>query len=317
MHLLVLGGTQFVGRAVVDAAVAAGHEVTLFNRGRTNPGLYPQLETVFGDRTEDLSALHGRRFDVVVDVAGYHPDVVSRSAEAFAATAGRYVFVSTVDVYADQSVPPVEGAALRAPDERTDDPYGPHKVACEQIVEAAYGDRSFIVRPGSIVGPHDPTDRFTYWPQRVARGGRVLVPGGPDDPMQFVDARDLGAFIVAGAAGLSGAYNVVRPPQPMAEFLDVCREVAGSDASFLYVPGDRLLAAGVDPWEGIPMWIGEPGWQAANRVDAGKARAAGLVTRPVAETVADTPAWDAARGVPQIGLHPDDEARLLTLALAP
>ena len=317
MHLLVLGGTQFVGRAVVDAAVAAGHEVTLFNRGRTNPGLYPHLETVFGDRTEDLSALHGRRFDVVVDVAGYHPDVVSRSAEAFAATAGRYVFVSTVDVNADQSVPPVEGAALRSPDEQTDDQYGPHKVACEQIVEAAYGDRAFIVRPGYIVGPHDPTDRFTYWPQRVARGGRVLVPGDPDDPMQFVDARDLGAFIVAGAAGLSGAYNVVRPPQPMAEFLDVCREVAESDASFLYVPGDRLLAAGVDPWEGIPMWIGEPGWEGANRVDAAKARAAGLVTRPVAETVADTLAWDAARGVPQIGLHPDDEARLLTLALAP
>ena len=317
MHLLVLGGTQFVGRAVVDAAVAAGHEVTLFNRGRTNPGLYPHLETVFGDRTEDLSALHGRRFDVVVDVAGYHPDVVSRSAEAFAATAGRYVFVSTVDVYADQSVPPVEGAALRSPDEQADDLYGPHKVACEQIVEAAYGDRSFIVRPGYIVGPHDPTDRFTYWPQRVARGGRVLVPGRPDDPMQFVDARDLGAFIVAGAARLSGAYNVVRPPQPMAEFLEVCREVAHSDASFLYVPGDRLLAAGVDPWEGIPMWIGEPGWEGANRVDAAKARAAGLVTRPVAETVADTLAWDAARGVPQIGLHPDDEARLLTLALAP
>ena len=316
MHLLVLGGTQFVGRAVVDAAVAAGHEVTLFNRGRTNPGLYPHLETVFGDRTEDLSALHGRRFDVVVDVAGYHPEVVCRSAEAFAATAGRYVFVSTVDVYADQSVPPVEGAALRSPDEQTDDLYGAHKAACEQIVEAAYGDRSFIVRPGYIVGPHDPTDRFTYWPQRVARGGRVLVPGDPDDPMQFVDARDLGAFIVAGAAGLSGAYNVVRPPQPMAEFLGVCRDVAGSDASFLYVPGDRLLAAGVDPWE-VPMWIGEPGWEGANRVDAGKARAAGLVTRPVAETVADTLAWDAARGVPQIGLHPDDEARLLTLALAP
>ena len=317
MHLLVLGGTQFVGRAVVDAAVAAGHEVTLFNRGRTNPGLYPHLETVFGDRTEDLSALHSRRFDVVVDVAGYHPDVVARSAEPFAATAGRYVFVSTVDVYADQSVPPVEGAALRSPNEQTDDLYGPHKVACEQIVEAAYGDRSFIVRPGYIVGPHDPTDRFTYWPQRVARGGRVLVPGRPDDPMQFVDARDLGAFIVAGAAGPSGAYNVVRPPQPMAEFLDVCREVAGSDASFLYVPGERLLAAGVDPWEGIPMWIGEPGWQGANRVDAAKARAAGLVTRPVAETVADTLTWDAARGVPQIGLPPDDEARLLTLALAP
>jgi 2'-hydroxyisoflavone reductase len=129
MHLLVLGGTQFVGRAVVDAAVAAGHQVTLFNRGRTNPGLYPRLETVIGDRTEDLSALDGRRFDVVVDVAGYHPDVVSRSAAAFAGTAARYVFVSTLDVYADQSVPPAEDAALRSPDEQTDDLYGPHKVA--------------------------------------------------------------------------------------------------------------------------------------------------------------------------------------------
>jgi 2'-hydroxyisoflavone reductase len=145
----------------------------------------------------------------------------------------------------------------------------------------------------------------------------VLAPGHPDDPIQFVDARDLGAFVVAGAADRSGAYNVVGPPLPMAAFLDVCREVAGSDASFVHVPGDRLLAAGVDPWDGIPMWIGEPGWEGANRVDAAKARAAGLVTRAVAGTVADTLAWDAARGTPRIGLDPDVEARLLTLASAP
>jgi 2'-hydroxyisoflavone reductase len=302
MHLLVLGGTRFVGRAVVDAALSAGHDVTLFNRGLTNPGLFPQLETVIGDRTEDLAALRGRQFDTVIDVAGYQPAVVARSAREFADS--RYVFVSSVSVYADQSVPPVEGAALLA-----DDGYGGRKAACEQAVREVHGDSALISRPGLIVGPYDPTERFPYWPRRLARGGRVLAPGDPADPMQFIDVRDLGEWLVGEA---SGTFNVVGVPLPMAEFLEACR--TEEPAELVWVPAERLLAAGVDPDAGVPMWIGDPTWKAANLVDGSRARAAGLRLRPVAETVADTRAWDVARGGAAPGtdpLLPEEEAAVL------
>lgn len=294
MHVLVLGGTRFVGRAVVDAALTAGHEVTLFNRGRTNPGLYPQLETVIGDRTEDLSALRGRRFDTVIDVAGYHPDVVARSAQAFAGS--RYVFVSSASVYVDQSVPPVEGAATLA-----DDSYGGRKAACEEAVRRVHGDSALIARSGLIVGPHDPTERFSYWPRRLARGGRVLAPGDPGDPMQFIDVRDLGEWLVGATAG--GTFNAVGVPLPMAELLEICR--TAEPAELVWVSTGRLLAAGVDPEMGVPLWLaGDPAWQAANLVDGHRGRAAGLKNRPVAETVADTRAWDVARGGAAPGTDP-------------
>jgi 2'-hydroxyisoflavone reductase len=303
MKMLVLGGTRFVGRAVVDAALAAGHEVTLFNRGRTDPGLYPQLETVIGDRTADLSALRGRSFDTVVDVAGYDPEVVAMSAGAFGAV--RYVYVSSVSVYADQRVPAVEDAPTLG-----DDSYGGRKAACERVVRRLHGDGALIARPGLIVGPHDPTERFAYWPRRLARGGRVLAPGSPGDPVQFIDVRDLARFLVGTSAG--GTFNVVGPPLPIADLLAACRTSA--PAELVWVPSERLLAAGVDPWMGVPLWIGDPDWAAANLVDASRARAAGLVTRPVAETVADTRAWDVARGGAAPGTDPfppEAEQRLL------
>jgi 2'-hydroxyisoflavone reductase len=306
MHLLVLGGTRFVGRAVVDAALSAGHQVTLFNRGRTDAGLYPQLETVIGDRTGDLSELRGRQFDTVVDVAGYHPEVVANAARAFAGS--RYVYVSSVSVYADQSVPPVEGAATLA-----DDTYGGRKAACEEAVRLVHGDGALIARPGLIVGPHDPTERFPYWPRRLARGGRVLAPGDPGDPMQFVDVRDLGRWLVG--TGASGTFNVVGVPLPMADFLEICR--TEEPAELVWVSAERLIAAGVDPDMGVPMWIGDPTWKAANLVDGSRARAAGFVTRPVAETVADTRAWDVARGGAAPGtdpLTPEQECAILGAA---
>jgi 2'-hydroxyisoflavone reductase len=293
MRLLVLGGTRFVGRAVVDAALSAGHQVTLFNRGYTNPGLYPQLETVIGDRTADLSQLRGRTFDTVVDVAGYDPVVVAISANAF--PDARYVFVSSVSVYADQSVPPVEGAATL-----DDDSYGGRKAACEWVVRQTHGDNALIARPGLIVGPHDPTERFGYWPRRLARGGRVLAPGDPADPVQFVDVRDLARWLVGTTA--AGVFNVVAPPLPMADLLAACR--TATPAELVWVSSQRLLAAGVDPWMGVPLWIGDPAWAAANLVDASRARAAGLTVRPLAETVADTRAWDVARGGPAPGTDP-------------
>ncbi|CAO5191686.1 Nucleoside-diphosphate-sugar epimerase [Frankia sp. AiPs1] len=307
MHLLILGGTRFVGRAVVDAALAAGAEVTLFNRGLTAPGLFPQLETVLGDRSTDLSALAGRRFDLVIDCAGYEPAVVARSVAALGEAVDRYVFVSSVSVYADQTTAPVEGAVVRE-----DDSYGGRKAACERIVLAGFGDRALIARSGLLVGPHDPTERFAYWTRRFTRGGPVLAPGHPADPAQFLDVRDLGAWLVDATA--SGIHNAVGLSLPMGELLDVCRTVAGSNAPLVWRSTADLLAAGVAPWMGVPLWIGDPAWSAANLVDGRRARAHGLRTRPIVQTVTDVATWDAARGGPLDGREPlpaDDERRLL------
>lgn len=305
MRLLVLGGTRFAGRAVVDQALALGAEVTLFNRGQTAPGLYPSLETVLGDRTADLSALAGRTFDLVVDCAGYDPAVVALSTGALQDAVGRYVFISSVSVYADQSVPPVEGAEVL-----DDDSYGGRKAACERVVLDRYADRALIARPGLIVGPHDPTERFPYWPRRFRREGPVLAPGDPSDPVQFIDVRDLAGFLVGATA--PGVYNVVAPPLPMADLLAACRAATGSDQEIVWIPTADLLAAGVDPWMGVPLWIGDPTWRAANLVDASRARAAGLTTRPLPQTVTDVLAWDTARGGPSSEpLSPAEERRLL------
>lgn len=289
MRLLVLGGTRFVGRAVVDAALAAGHSVTLFNRGQTAPDLYPEVETVIGDRTSDLSSLAGRRFDTVIDCAGYDPAVVGLSVAALRDAVDRYVFVSSVSVYADQSVPAAEDAPVLS-----DDSYGGRKAACEQVVLSVFGPRALIARPGLIVGPHDPTERFPYWPRRLARGGRVLAPGAPTDPMQFIDVRDLARFLVSTSPSPSGVFNVVRTPLPFADLLSAMDPAA----DLTWVPTADLLAAGVDPWMGVPLWIGDPSWSAANLVDNTRALAAGLTTRPPAETAADVLAWDVARGGP-------------------
>jgi 2'-hydroxyisoflavone reductase len=323
MRLLVLGGTKFLGRATVDAALVRGHNVTLFNRGETNPDLYPDVEKIRGDRTEDLGALAGREWDAVLDMATFLPRVVRLSVEALRDSVDRYVYISSISVYAGHGTPEaqVEGAAV----EELDDPeaedlehYGALKAVCESIVEDAFGDQSLIVRPGLIVGPHDPTDRFTYWPVRVARGGTVLAPGDPLDPVQFVDVRDLGAWIVeATDRNLSGVFNATGLPLAFEDFLDECRRVSRSDAELVWVPSDKLLDAGAEPWMGVPLWITIPGWEAANRVRVDKAVAAGLRFRPLADTIRDTLAWNQAREWPPaegVGLSTEREQELLALA---
>jgi 2'-hydroxyisoflavone reductase len=283
--ILILGGTRFLGRAVVEVAVAAGDRVTLFNRGLTNPTLYPSLEKIRGDRDGDLSMLAGRRWDAVIDVAAYQPQSVRNTVDALAGRVGQYVLVSTVSVYADHDTTAgqMEDAAVMALTERTGagDLYGARKAACERIVTDAFGERAFLPRPGLIVGPNDPTDRFAYWPRRLAQPDPALAPGAPTDPVQYIDVRDLAAFI-AGGHNLSGAYNVTGTPTTMGDLLHAC---GGRD--LVWVPTAWLLAAGVDPWMGVPLWIAAPGWSAANTVDTTLARQAGLTIRPAVDTIRD------------------------------
>jgi 2'-hydroxyisoflavone reductase len=315
--ILILGGTRFVGRALVEAAQAGGHDVTLFNRGLTDPDLFPDVETVRGDRTQNLDALRGRRWDVAIDVACYQPSAARLAAEALAPSVDRYVFVSTVSVYAHHRAPQMEDDEVIAlgdglgPGEE----YGARKAECERIVQARMGDRALIARPGLIVGPHDPTDRFAYWPRRFARGGRVLAPGDPTGVTQFIDVGDLAGWMLGAALdGVGGVFNVNGAPVPMGHLLDRCRAVTGNHATMTWVPSQWLVAAGVDPWMGVPLWVGAPGWEAALQVDTSRAVAAGLTTRALDATIADTLAWDLSRGGPppgDEGLTPDRERDLL------
>lgn len=305
MRLLVLGGTRFVGRHLVEAALARGHRVTLFHRGRTNPGLFPAAERILGDRAAGLSALAGRRWDAVLDVNGYLPREVRASAELLAGAVGLYVFVSTVSVYADPGRPGRdERSPLKPPPpggeeagEWTGETYGALKALCERAVESALPDRALIVRPGLVVGPYDPTGRFAYWPWRISPtlggGGEVLAPVSPDLPVQLIDARDLAAWVIGGVErGRTGTYNALGPDRPLTlgEVLETCRQEAGSSASFTWVSEAFLLQRGVEPWTGLPLWLPAEaaGFQTA---DNRKAVAAGLSFRPLAGTVRDTLAW--------------------------
>jgi 2'-hydroxyisoflavone reductase len=299
MRLLVLGGTKFLGRHAVEAALAGGHEVAIFTRGQTNPELFPDVEHLTGDRDGDLDAFRGRAFDGVVDTSGYVPRIVRQSAELLRDQVGRYVFVSSISVYDDFSRPvseatPVAELADPSSEEIMED-YGALKAACERVVEEVYGDRSARVRAGLIVGPFDPTDRFTYWPRRIARGGTVLGPGDPTAPVQFVDARDLGAWLVKLALeGPGGTFNATGPAEPLtfAALLERARTATGSDAEIVWMDDQRVLDAGVEAWSELPLWL--PGTEHAGmaRADISKALAAGLTFRPTEETIVDTLAWD-------------------------
>ncbi len=322
MKLLIIGGTRFLGRALVDEGLEAGHELTLFNRGRSNPGLYPDVEQIHGDRDGGLAALGHRRWDAVIDTSGYVPRVVRASAAYLADAVEHYTFISSISVYAEPTPDDLgEDAPLSTiPDETTEEitgeSYGALKALCERAATEATGGRALNVRAGLIVGPHDPTDRFTYWPVRVARGGEVLAPGQPDSGVQFIDARDVARWILSAAEQrLTGPYNVTGPrsPMPMSLLLDMCREVAGSDARFTWVDDAFLLRHDIAPFTELPLWIPEElgGFAAAN-ID--KALATGLSFRPVAETVRDTLAWANERADEYVwrgGLSADQEATLL------
>ncbi len=317
MRILVLGGTKFLGRHVVDAALAGGHAVTLFNRGQTRPELYPDVEKLRGDRDGDLGALAGRDFDAVVDTSGYVPRIVEQTLDALG-DVGHYTFVSSISAYADLSKPPHDDAPLATLKEPTENPqseaYGALKALCEQAVLARFPG-AFVPRPGLIVGPWDPTGRFTYWPQRVDRGGRVLVAGPPERGVQVIHARDLADWIVqAAASGLGGAFSAVGPVTPMADVFETCRAEAESDAEAVWVDPEFLVAEGVEEWMELPLWLHDPDYAGMLAVPADRAVAAGLQNRPLADTVADTLAWVRSGEAPAdapAGLDPEKEQRVL------
>jgi 2'-hydroxyisoflavone reductase len=313
--LLVLGGTKFLGRAVVEAALERGHDVTLFNRGRTNPELFPGVERLRGERDGDLEALRGRTWDAVVDPSGYVPRVVRASADLLRGAAEHYTFVSSGSVYAvpvppgyDESAPVIE---LDDPQtEKVEEHYGGLKALCERVVEDVFPGRSASVRAGLIVGPHDPTGRFTYWPHRIAAGGEVLAPAPPERPVQFIDVRDLGEWIVRLAEDrTAGVFNATCPPLPIGELLRTCVRATGSGAELVWVDSEFLVEHEVGEWMELPLWIADPEWEGFMQADVSRALAAGLRIRPLEDTIRATLA--EAEPTDDAGLAREREAELL------
>lgn len=304
LKLLVLGGTGFLGPHTVEYALGRGHEITLFNRGKTNLGLFPDLETIIGDRDPDvdagLSGLAGRRWDAVIDNSGYVPRMVGASAERLSGNADQYVFVSTICQYENWAEGGAGGTEER-PRATIDDPqsedvsahYCQLKGYCERSLEASFDGRITHVRPGLIVGPLDRSDRYTYWPVRMAGGGEVLAPGKPEDPTQFIDVRDLAAFLVRCVESRAeGAFNAVSMPMAWGDFLTATRDAVNPDAKLTWVPADFLAEQDVQPWRDLHMWAdGDSPLAGSLTWSSEKAIAAGLTFRPVAETARDTLAW--------------------------
>jgi len=316
VNILVLGGTKFLGRGVVDAALAGGHDVTLFNRGQTNPRLYAQVETIHGDLTGDLDGLRGGSWDAAVDLDPTQlPRHTRRRAELLRGAVEHYVFVSTISVYSDPSVPldessPIEEPPDPDPDDFVPDRYGALKAGSERAVQEAFGGRAAVVRPGLIVGPHDPTDRFTYWARRLAEGGDVLAPGDPARPVQLIDARDLGRWLVLVASErIAGVFNAAGPADPLT--LGALLSRIGPDANLVWVDDLPLLDAGVQPWMELPLWLPGDDHAGMLRADISRARAAGLTFRPLEETARDTLLWSLEAGRQRPTLTREKEREIL------
>lgn len=300
MHLLILGGTAFVGRHLTQQALQRGWDVTLFNRGQTNPDLFPGVGRLVGDRLAgDLASLQSGTWDACIDTCGYIPRVVRQAGEVLRDRVGHYQFVSTISVYRDFSSKSLDEDSAVG---RIEDPtievingetYGPLKVLCEQETWAHWDDRAVIVRPGLIVGPDDRTDRFTYWPVRMASEDRVLVPDTLEQPSQMIDVRDLCAFMLdLTERQARGTFNATGPQVPwqLGEVFSTVREAVGSSAQLVPASADFLVKHEVQPWSDLPLWLPEDSWGTC-RVDVSRALQAGLKLRPLSQTAADTLAW--------------------------
>jgi 2'-hydroxyisoflavone reductase len=326
-HLLFIGGTRFVGRHAVEAALDAGDEVTLVHRGRTGPDLFPRAEHLLADRNEGLSVLEGRSFDATIDSSAYVPRQVRALAAALGDRGGHYVHVSSVSAYAspppasgrDEDMPIASTDSLADPDtdEVTFETYGPLKAACERAALDCFGEAVSIVRPTYVVGPYDSTYRFTYWVERLARGGRVLAPGPADNPFQAIDGRDLGMFLVALAhRGEEGAFHTVHPAPPFSfgECLElVAGAVAPPGTELVWIGPDWLEAAGIGQGD-LPLWAALEEDRGLSALDPSRALAAGLAPRPLADTVRDLHGAELAEPTAppgEVGLDPAREAALV------
>ena len=320
MRLLLLGGPRFLGRAVTDAALAGGHEVTFFNRGTTNPELYPEVERIVGDRATDLDGLRGRSWDAVVDTCAFVPREVREVADTIGDDVGHYTFVSSLSVH-DEDLPAgaTEEAATFGPpfpetEEVTEETYGPLKVACEVEAKGRFAGRLLVIRPGYIVGPNDPTDRFTYWVRRAAAGGEMLAGAPPDAEIQGIDARDLGTFVLDRVeASDVDTYGVVGPGEPATwgQAFDAARDAGNADTTIEWADDRWVRDLGPEHERWFPMW--HPQLPGFHTYDPSKATAAGLRPRPFDRTIAETLEWDRARGFPPLkaGMTAEKERELL------
>lgn len=327
--ILVLGGTGFLGPHFVRAAQANGHAVTLFNRGKTNPGLFADLEQLRGDREKgDLEALQGRTFDAVVDTSGYVPAHVEATAKLFAESARHYQFISSVSVYGgfgERAQTMTEAEPVSTVDDEDVDKvstirqampfYGPLKARCEAAAEAAMPGRTSNIRPGLIVGPGDNSDRFTWWPVRIDRGGEVLAPGDGDAQVQFLDVRDLAEWMlhcvehdvtgVFNAAGFAGRVS-------MQDVLCACKCATSNAVTLVWASEEFLAENEVGPWMQMPLWLPREG---RSLIDNARAMASGLRFRPIGDTVRDTLQWAKAergdRAFARTGLPAERERELV------
>jgi len=327
LRVLILGGTGFIGPHFVNELRAAGHKLTLFNRGKRNPGLFPDVETLMGDRHGQIDSLKGRDWDVVIDNSGYLPKDVKLSAELLKGHTQYYLFISSISAYADMTPPGIDEdyklAVLTDPDsEDISQHYGALKAVCEKIVETTYGNNCSIVRPTYIVGPGDTTDRFTYWPVRVARGGEMLVPEAASDPLQFIDVRDLAHFVrLCVEQRIPGRFNACNPPGSvtMGDVLAVTRQLTKADTRFTWVDLKFIEEQKLMEGSELPIWSPTTGeFAGAALVSSARAVAKGLRFHDLSTTIADTLAWQSKRPAEQqqklrAGLSPQREAELLKL----
>jgi 2'-hydroxyisoflavone reductase len=312
VKLLVLGGTEFLGRYLVESALVAGHEVTLFNRGRRNSSLFPDVERIIGDRRGDLAALAGRRWDAAVDSSGYLPGQVRRMAERLRDSVDHYTFISTISVYAEffldgtdeaapvaqVSEPEIFTAESFDPPERSlpgggyGQSYGGLKALCEREAELAMPERTLVVRPGLIIGPHDYSGRYSYWVDRLARGGQVLAPGAPENPVRVIDVRDLADWImqIVRSRG-TGVFNATgRDGMTMREVIEQTALATDSRSTITWVPEEVLMATGMDPFESFPLWVPKK-HNAVFGVQNNRAIATGLTFRPLMQTAEAVSEW--------------------------
>jgi len=325
MKLLILGGTKFLGRHLVEAASARGHDITLFNRGMTHPDLYPEVEHLQGDRDGQLDALAGRTWDAVIDTCGYVPRIVRQSVEMLKSATDHYTFISSISVYdnfvkvgmdEDEPVGKLEDAQVGTEDIHQF--YGQLKALCEAEVQSTFGLRSLVVRPGLIVGPHDPTDRYTYWVRRFFQGGDILLPAPSDYRIQFIDARDLAEWTLQLVERrVCGVFNATGPDDVLTldDFVEALQTASPTDSRAVWVDEAFLVEEGVQEWMEIPLWISSKAeWPGFSAVNIDRALAEGLTFRTLHDTIGATADWDATRGATtalKAGLSAEREAELL------